>query len=55
MKKYYDLVGQRVVAMLDWKDGYGTLEEAQKYFDCEIRELSKKEFSELGEEYTNSK
>ncbi len=52
MKKYYDLVGQRLVACLDWEKGYGSLEQAQKYFDCEIREITKKEFDKLGEEYS---
>lgn len=44
MKKYYELIEERLVAMLDWKKGYGTLEEAQEYFKCEIREISKEEF-----------
>lgn len=54
MKKYYDLVGQRLVARLDWGKGCGSLEQAQKYFDCEIREITKKEFDKLGEEYSNN-
>ena len=52
MKKYYDLVGQRLVACLDWEKGHGSLDQAQKYFDCEIREITKKEFDKLGEEYS---
>ena len=52
MKKYYDLVGQRMVACLDLEKGYGSFEQAQKYFDCEIREITKKEFHKLGEEYS---
>lgn len=54
MKKYYDLVGQRLVACLDWEKGYGSIEQAQKYFDCEIREITKKEFDRLGEEYSSN-
>lgn len=55
MKKYYDLVGQRLVACLDWEKGYGSIEQAKKYFDCEIKEITKKEFDRLGEEYSNKK
>ena len=54
MKKYYDLVGQRLVACLDWKKGYGSIEQAQKCFGCEIREITKKEFELLAEEYSNN-
>lgn len=54
MKKYYELVGQKLVACLDWEREYGTLAQAQKYFDCEIREITKKEFDRLGEEYSNN-
>lgn len=53
MKKYYDLPEERIVAMLDWKEGHGSFEEAKAYFKSEIREISKKEFDVLGEEYTN--
>lgn len=52
MKKYYDLIGQRLVACLDWEKGYGSFGQAQKYFDCEIREITKKEFDKLREEYS---
>lgn len=53
-KKYYDLLGQRVVACLDWKKGYGTIEEAKKVLGNNIREISKSEFKRLGEIYTTS-
>ena len=52
MKKYYELVGQRIVACLDWADGFGTEEDAKNYFSSEFREITKKEFEELGEEYS---
>lgn len=35
-------------------EGYGSIEQAQKYFDCEIREITKKEFDRLGEEYSSN-
>lgn len=52
MKKYYDLPKSRLVAMLDWKPGYGSIEQAQQYFKEECREITKKEYDELGEEYS---
>lgn len=55
MKKYYDLAEERLVACLEWEKGYGTIEQAKKYFGCEIKEITKKEFDKLGEEYSNSK
>lgn len=54
MKKYYDLTGQRIVACLDWKTGYESIEDAKKYFKSDFKEISKKEFNKLGEEYSNS-
>lgn len=51
MKKYYDLPNERLVAMLEWNKGYGTLEEAKSYFKSECREISKNEFERLGKEY----
>ena len=42
MKKYYDMPNSKMVAMLDWKDGYGTLEQAREYLsDKDTREISK--------------
>jgi hypothetical protein len=55
MKKYYDLPEHRMVACLEWIEGYGTLEEAQKYFSTKARKIDKKEFNKLGNEYCNSK
>lgn len=55
MKKYYDLPQSRLVACLDWKEGYGTLEQAQNYLKTEVREVSKKEFDLLGEKYCKGK
>lgn len=56
MKKYYDMPNSKMVAMLDWKDGYGTLEQAKEYLsDKDTREISKREFDVLGEKYSNSK
>lgn len=56
MKKYYDMPNSKIVAMLDWADGYGTLEQAREYLsDKDTREISKKEFDILGEKYSNSK
>lgn len=54
MKKYYDLIGERLVACLDWEDGYGTINQAKKYFGCEIKEITKKEFDKLGKEYSSN-
>ena len=46
MKKYYDMPNSKMVAMLDWKDGYGTLEQAREYLsDKDTREISKKEIA----------
>lgn len=56
MKKYYDLPNSRLVAMLEWNDGFGTLEQAKEYFnDKDVREISKKEFNIIGEEYSKTK
>lgn len=55
MKKYYELVGQRLVACLDWEKGYGSIEQAKKYFGCEIKEITRKEFNKLGDEYSSNK
>ena len=55
MKKYYDMPNSKIVAMLDWKDGYGTLEEAREYLsDIDVKEISKKEFNLLGEKYSRN-
>ena len=35
MKKYYDMPNSKMVAMLDWKDGYGTLEQAREYLSIQ--------------------
>lgn len=54
MKKYYDIPGDKLVAMLDWKPGHGDLEQAKKYLgDDNIREITKTEFNRLGEEYAS--
>ncbi|MDM0659996.1 hypothetical protein QTH47_12800 [Clostridium perfringens] len=57
MKKYYDMPNSKMVAMLDWKEGHGTLEEAKEYLssDKDVREITKKEFDYLGEKYSNNK
>lgn len=57
MKKYYDMPNSKMVAMLDWKEGHGTLEEAKEYLssDKDVREITKKEFGYLGEKYSNNK
>lgn len=55
MKKYYDLYEERLVAMLDWEKGYGIEKDAQEYFKSKFREISKKEFEELGEKYSSGK
>lgn len=55
MKKYYDLIDQRIVACLDWKNGYGSIEDAKKHFKSDFREISKKEFNELGKKYSGLK
>lgn len=54
MKKYYDMPNLKLVAMLNWKNGYGTLEQAKKHLsDPDTREISKKEFNFLEEKYSN--
>jgi hypothetical protein len=57
MKKYYDLPNSRLVAMLDWEDGYGSIEDARNYLksDIDVREISLSEFNKLGKEYSSSK
>ncbi|MDU4953844.1 MAG: hypothetical protein E6X21_16130 [Clostridium sp.] len=56
MKKYYDMPNSKIVAMLDWQEGYGTLEQAREYLlDKDTREISKKEFDFLGKKYSNPK
>lgn len=56
MKKYYDMPNSKLVAMLDWNDGYGTLDEAREYLsDKDVREISKSEFDILGDKYSNPK
>lgn len=57
MKKYYDLPNSKLVAMLDWNDGYGSIEEAREYLksDKEVREISLSEFNKLGKIYSNRK
>jgi hypothetical protein len=55
MKKYYDLPESKLVACLDWNKGYGTLEQAQEYFKTEVREITLKEFNEIGEKYSKGK
>jgi len=54
VKKYYELIGQRLVACVEWEAGYGSMEQARKCFDCEVREITKKEFDKLGEEYSSN-
>jgi len=57
MKKYYDLPNSRLVAMLDWNNGYGSIEDAREYLksDKEVREISLSEFNKLGKEYSSGK
>ena len=57
MKKYYDLPNSKLVAMLDWNDGYGSIEQARDYLksDPEVREISLSEFNKLGKEYSSGK
>lgn len=53
MRKYYDIPDERLVCMINWENGYGTLKQAKKYFNNDnVREISLKEFNELGEEYS---
>jgi hypothetical protein len=57
MKKYYDLPNSRLVAMLDWNDGYGSIEDARDYLksDPDVKEISLAEFNKLGELYSSGK
>ena len=57
MKKYYDLPNSKLVAMLNWNDGYGSIEEAREYLksDSDVREVSLSEFNKLGKIYSNRK
>lgn len=54
MKRYYELIGKKLVCQLDFKPGFiPTLEYVSNYIGTEVREISKKEFNKLGEEYSN--
>ena len=54
MKKYYDIPNERLVCMLDWEEGFGSLEQAKRFFGTEnVREITKAEFNRLGEEYAS--
>lgn len=54
MKRYYELIGKKLVCQLNFKKGFiPTLEFASKYIGSEVREISKKEFNKLAEEYCN--
>lgn len=57
MKKYYDMPNSRMVAMLDWNKGYGSIEEAREYLksDSDVREITLSEFNKLGKEYSSGK
>lgn len=52
MKKYYDLYTERLLAVLDWNKGYGSLEDVKKHFKTnDVREITRKEFNRLEKEY----
>ncbi|MDF2800819.1 MAG: hypothetical protein K0S61_722 [Anaerocolumna sp.] len=54
MIRYYELIGQRMVCQLNFKKGFiPTNEYVSNYMKCEVREISKKEFFELSEKFTN--
>lgn len=56
MKKYYDLYTERLLAVLDWNKGYGSLEDAKKHFKSnDVREITMKEFNRLEKEYCGGK
>lgn len=56
MKKYYDLYKERIVAILDWNKGYGSLEDAKSHLKTDdVREIDKKEFNRLEKEYCGGK
>lgn len=55
MKKYYDLYEEKLCAILDWKAGYGSIEEAKSHFKTSnVREVTLKEFNNIYKKYTNS-
>lgn len=51
MKKYYDLYEDKIVAELDWKAGYGSLEDAKNHLKCPFREVDKTEYKRLEKIY----
>ncbi|MGU8718776.1 hypothetical protein ACV3RR_04840 [Clostridium perfringens] len=52
MKRYYDLYEERLIAMLEWKEGYGALTDAKKHFGTDsVREIEVEEFNRLEKEY----
>ncbi|WP_180270486.1 hypothetical protein [Clostridium paraputrificum] len=54
MKRYYELIGERLVCELNFKKGYTpTLEAVKKYVGSDVREIDKEEFNKLAEEYCN--
>lgn len=56
VKKYYDLYNERLLAVLDWNKGYGSLEDAKKHFKTDnVREITRKEFNRLEKEYCEGK
>ena len=56
MKKYYDLYNERLLAILNWNKGCGSLEDAKKYFKSnDVREITRKEFNRLEKEYCGGK
>lgn len=56
MNKYYDMPNLKMVTILEWKDGFLSLEGAKKYFlDEDIREITKDEYDVLKKKYSNKK
>lgn len=56
MKKYYDLYEEKICAILDWKPGCGTIEEARNHFKTDkVNEISLSQFKEVRDKYCGKK
>lgn len=56
MRRYFELIGKRIVAQLSIVDGSpaekAPSDKFEEYFHCEVREIGRIEYERLAEEYT---
>ena len=56
MRRYFELIGKRLVAQLTIVDGSpaekAPSDKFKEYFHCEVREIGRIEYERLAEEYT---